>query len=76
MHPLVSELDKMSETELEQKIHDLTKKYYMTTNAELQNQIIMIIDDYKSAITKKQQDALTTAMENRNKGLDKLINIG
>ena len=44
--------------------------------SELQNQIIMIIDDYKSAITKKQQDALTTAMENRNKGLDKLINIG
>ena len=75
MHPLVTEIEKLSESEIEQKIHDLSKKYYMTRNFQLQEQIIMVLEDYRAALSKKQQAALQAAIDNRNKGLDKLINI-
>ena len=75
MHPLVNEIEKLSESEIEQKINDLSKKYYMTRNFQLQEQIIMVLEDYRAALSKKQQAALQAAIDNRNKGLDKLINI-
>ena len=75
MHPLVSNLEQLSESELENKIFDLSKKYYMTQNPDLHMQIVLIIEDYRTILNKKHQEALQTAMANRNKGLDNLINI-
>ena len=75
MHPLIQDLDLMKENELENKINDLTHKYFQTSNPELKQQIIMLLDDYKLALQKKRDVAYHEMMETRNKDLDKLINV-
>lgn len=75
MHPLVYNLSELKTTELETKINDLTKKYFMTSNFELQNQITNMLDAYKEELSNRQREEWNKVMESRNKGLDKLINV-
>jgi hypothetical protein len=75
MHPLVYNLSELKTTELEAKINDLTKKYFMTSNYELQNQITNMLDAYKEELSNRQREEWNKVMESRNKGLDKLINV-
>jgi hypothetical protein len=75
MHPLVYNLSELKTTELEAKINDLTKKYFMTSNYELQNQITIMLDAYKEELSNRQREEWNKVMESRNKGLDKLINV-
>lgn len=75
MHPLINDMTTLKDSDLEARINDLTKKYFMTTNVSIKSQIAMALESYRSEHTKRQRELLQTAMENRNKGLDKLINI-
>ena len=76
MHPLSGDLADIKDSELDNKISDLTKKYFMTRNPGVQTQISALLDSYKEEQRKRQQLALKKMMDNnRDKGLDKLINI-
>lgn len=75
MHPLVIELNNLKTAELESKINDLTKKYFMTSNYDVQSQIANILDTYKEELSNRQRAEWQNTMESRNKGLDKLINV-
>lgn len=75
MHPLVVELSNLKNTEIEAKINDLTKKYFMTSNFGVQSQIASILDAYKEELAVRQQAEWQKTMESRDKGLDKLINV-
>lgn len=55
-HPLVTNLDDLSEEELLNKISDLRKKYGAATrmnNAWLAHQVLMALQNYQSAYTAK-----------------------
>jgi hypothetical protein len=75
MHPLVSDLSGLKDQEIHGKINDLTKKYFMTHNPGVQAQISALLDSYKEESSRRQQLAMEKMMANRDKGLDKLINI-
>lgn len=75
MHPLVSDLDKLKDGELENKINELTRKYFATHNFELQQQIIMVLNTYKETLATRRAAEYNKMMSNRDKGLDKLINV-
>lgn len=75
MHPLINDLSALKTADIEAKINDLTKKYFMTSNPGVQNQIAAMLDSYKEEIGKRQADEWNKVMESRNKGLDKLINV-
>lgn len=75
MHPLVTDLSSLKTAELESKISDLTKKYFMTSNYVLQSQISSVLDAYKEELATRQQLEWQNTIESRNKGLDKLINV-
>jgi hypothetical protein len=75
MHPLVTDLDTLKNADIEAKINDLTKKYFMTSNYGVQNQISSILDVYKEELATRQRAEWQNAVETRNKGLDKLINV-
>jgi hypothetical protein len=75
MHPLVSNLDSMKEAELENKMQDLTRKYFMTHNADIQMQIANLIDAYKAELQTRRARAWQTEYQNRNKELDNLIKV-
>jgi undecaprenyl pyrophosphate synthase len=75
MHPLVSNLETLKDSELENKINELTRKYFTTYNSELQRQVVMILDSYKEELSKRKQAEYEKMMNTRNKDLDKLINV-
>ena len=75
MHPLVNDLSNLKDSELESKINELTRKYFMAHNPEVQFQIIAVLDSYKEEFAKRQKQAYDKMMNNRDKGLDKLINV-
>ena len=75
MHPLSGTLDEFKDNELESKIGDLTKKYFMTYNTDIKSQIAMLLDSYKEEMSKRRSIALEKLMNSRDKNLDKLINI-
>ena len=75
MHPLVGDLSSLKDAELENKINDLTRKYFSSHNIEVQQQIVMIMDTYKEELAKRRAAEYNKMMSNRDKGLDKLINV-
>lgn len=75
MHPLITNLETLKMSELETTITELSKKYFLTNNPDLQFQIASIIDMYKIELDKKRRDEWKKVQDNRDKGLDKLINI-
>jgi hypothetical protein len=75
MHPLVNDLSSMKDPELESKINDLTRKYFMTYNPGIQAQIVAVLDSYKEELDKRKRLDYEKMMNTRDKGLDKLINV-
>jgi len=75
MHPLAGNLETLKDTELESRISDLTKKYFMTRNPGVQAQMRIMLDSLNEELRKRQQAALEKLMANRDKSLDKLIRV-
>ena len=77
-HPLQPDLTMLSEQELEDKIRDLTKKYFsaMRMSPAAAGQIVMLLDGYKDEKFKREQKRLDDVKSNYNSDLDGLINIG
>ena len=75
MHPLVNDLSSLKDNELESKILDLSKKYWVTRNSDVQYQIRLILDQYNEELRTRRHKLLQQQMENRNQELDKLIKI-
>lgn len=75
MHPLLGPLDKLSDNELEQKLTDVNRRYWQTSNPEVREQIIMVIESYKLELESRRIKQKTDSQQNGNSGLDNLINI-
>lgn len=75
MHPLVGDLSVLKDADIENKIQDLTRKYFMSNNFDLQQQIGMVLSAYKEELANRQRLAYEKMMQTRNKDLDKLINV-
>jgi hypothetical protein len=75
MHPLVSDFATLKDADIEAKINDLSKKYFMTSNSGVKSQIAAVLDSYKEEMANRRRAEWQKMMDNRDKGLDKLINI-
>jgi hypothetical protein len=75
MHPLVEDLASLKDADIENKINDLTRKYFQTHNFNLQQQISLMLDTYKEEMGNRRRAEYEKMMNNRDKGLDKLINV-
>jgi hypothetical protein len=75
MHPLLDDLKNFKDSELESKVTDLTKKYFMTQNPGVKAQMSAVLDSLNEELARRREAVYKKAMENRNKDLDKLINI-
>ena len=74
-HPLVADLSNMKETEIEQKITELTKRYYAASSAELQRQVIILLDTYKQELETRRYNEWAKMAADQEKMVDKLINV-
>jgi hypothetical protein len=72
-NPLADSFEDLTDSQIQEKVQDLTKRYYQTRNPELQNQIAVMLDMFRQEQTtrmykQKQQDE-------DDPDLDNLINI-
>jgi len=74
MNPLIS-ISKLTDSEIEQKIQDLSRKYFMTHNPEIQLQILSFLNIHKEELSNRRALAWEKQFQKSNKGLDKLINV-
>jgi hypothetical protein len=75
MHPLINDLSQFKDLEIESKINELSRKYFMTKNVQLQSQIGLVLETYRNEMNNRKQAEWERMQENRDKGLDKLINV-
>lgn len=75
MHPLVEDLSSLKDNEIESKILDLSKKYWMSRNPDLQFQIKLLLDQYNEELRVRRSKLFQQQSETRNQELDKLIKI-
>lgn len=75
MHPLIGNLDHLKDAEIENKINELTTRYFQTRNPGVQRQITAMLDTYKEEIGRRRQAEYQKIMNNRDKDLDKLIKV-
>jgi hypothetical protein len=78
-NPLLPDLSKLKDQELDERIFDLTKKYSIALrlgNGNAAQQIVLNLDAYKTEQQQRQYNA-NKELENKNKnsGMDDLINV-
>jgi hypothetical protein len=72
-HPLLEDLTKLKDQELENKISDLTKKYFAATRLGqglAANQIVMILDSIKMEQERRRVEAAQKLKEQPNQFSD------
>lgn len=77
-HPMMADLQSLSETELENKIAKLNRTYFIASNEDVRHQIILVLDTLKLELEErrvKQKLEAQQPQENGESGLDNLINI-
>ncbi len=78
MHPLFENTQSLSDTDIENKVMLLNKRYFQTQNPQVQNQISILLDDYKLELESrraKQKLEAQKQQENGDSGLDNLIKV-
>lgn len=77
MHPLQKDISHLTDTELEEKIKELTKKYFtvMKVSPSVSTQVLMLLEDYRNEQSLRE---FNRSVQKKDLGdeFDDLINIG
>jgi len=77
-NPLLPDLTTLKDTELEEKVRELTGKYYSALRLGMgssAHQIVVALEQYREELYKRQQAAVQKVMNKQNKDMDGLINV-
>jgi len=75
MHPLIDDFQDLTDSELNEKIAELSYKYWKTRNPQVQSQMVMILDQLKEEQRVRIQKSQQNNQDNDENDLDNLINI-
>ena len=76
IHPHAGDPSQLTIPQLEEKIMELSRKYFMSHNPQVQEQISMFLEIYRSELQMKiAQEQIRQQEQNGDNGLDDLINI-
>lgn len=75
MHPLITDFEQLKDGELESRIQSLTQKYFMAHNPDLQQQIVMALNVYKTELASRRAKQYQADYQKRDQDLDKLIKV-
>jgi hypothetical protein len=75
MHPLAEDFSELKDAEIETRVSELSKKYWQSNNPSIQNQIALFLDLYNEELKSRRAKLWQQQYQNRDKGLDKLINV-
>lgn len=74
-HPLAEDFGQLKDIEIENRLQDLTKKYWLTNNPQVKHQISTFLEVYKEELNSRRAKALQQQYQSRDKGLDNLIKV-
>ena len=74
-NPLVDDFSELTDVQIDEKIVELGRKYWMTRNPDVQAQIYTILEMYKQESRARQARAYQQSQQNGNDDLDNLINV-
>lgn len=74
-NPLVDDFSVLTDSEVEDKISELGRKYFSTQNPQLQVQISTILEMFKEEARARRAKAQIQSQENGDSELDNLINV-
>jgi len=75
MHPLV-DVSSLTDKELDERIQNLSKKYFMPMSGDLKIQVANLIHLYKNEVNERRNKVYETQIKNnKDKGLDNLVNV-
>jgi FKBP-type peptidyl-prolyl cis-trans isomerase (trigger factor) len=73
---LVDNFSDLSDSEVEDKIAELSRKYFQTQNPHLQQQVSVVLEMFKEeARSRRAKQKIIQDHENDDNSLDNLINI-
>jgi small-conductance mechanosensitive channel len=76
-HPLIGSFDGLTDSDVDSKIVELQRKYFMSQNPQLKNQISLALEMYQEEARTRREKAYAKLNQNdEDNGLDNLINIG
>ena len=75
MHPGISSLDEFTDTQLEDKITQLSRYYHVTANDDVRRQMILVLDEYKLELETRRIQAKKKMQQDDENDLDNLINV-
>jgi uncharacterized lipoprotein YddW (UPF0748 family) len=76
IHPYSGDPSALTVPQIEEKLSELTRKYYQTHNPQLQEQISTFIEIYRQELVMKiAQEQQRQQEQDGENGLDNLINI-
>jgi len=77
MHPLFENTESLETSDIENKLTQLNRKYWQTSNPQLQQQIVMLIDGYKLELESRRakEKLVQQSQENGDNNLDNLIKV-
>lgn len=77
-HPLLDDPRKIRDQDLDDKIQELSKKYYLAARmgqGGVCAQILVALDMYKAESERRRLESVKSVMKKQNKDLDDLINV-
>jgi len=78
MHPLTPDLNSLSDEELAKKVQDLNKRLnqaWSFGNAELLQQVQMMLEDYQQEMTTRQRRMMEELSKKAGRDFDDIIDI-
>ena len=75
MHPLAEDYSALKDTEIEERLQSLSKKYFQATNPAVKHQITMFIDLYRAELESRRAKMWQEQYQKRDTDLDSLINV-
>lgn len=75
IHPLAEDFSQLKDIEVENKLQELSKKYWQATNPMVKQQIAVFIDIYKTELHSRRSKQLDQVYQKRDKDLDNLIKV-
>lgn len=75
INPFVDDMSNLKDAEIENKIQDLSKKYWISRNPDIRMQIANLLEIYKQELNVRRAKAWDQQYQKRNKDLDDLIQV-
>jgi hypothetical protein len=74
-NPLVDNLSSLTDSEIEEKVSDLGKKYWQTRNLQVRDQIAAVYEMYSTEAQARRAKAYQRQADDNDNDLDSLINV-